>query len=99
MDKSIFPRGLFDMEKITLNKLTKEERKNFFQSKYDYYKAFNARMIIVAILAYLSFFITDCNIFGHFATETFVPRMIVILPLIAYFVLSKRQVIIALWFL
>ena len=78
------------MEKITLNKLTKEEQKNFFQSKYDYYKAFNARMIIVAILAYLSFFITDCNIFGHFAFETFVPRMIVILPLIIYFVLSKK---------
>ena len=39
---SSFFTKVFDMEKITLNKLTKEERKNFFQSKYDYYKAFNA---------------------------------------------------------
>ena len=78
------------MNKISLKDFTKEEQRRFFQSKYEYYKLFNARMITVSVLAYLSFFITDCNIFGHFATETLLSRAIVIVPFVAYFVLSKK---------
>lgn len=78
------------MNKISLRDFTREERVRFFQSKYDYYKQFNVRMVTVAVLAYLSFFITDCGIFGHFATETLLPRAIVILPFIGYLVLSKK---------
>lgn len=78
------------MDKISLKALTKDERRNFFQSKYDYYKQFNNRMIIVATLAYISFFVTDCSIFGHFAFETLLPRAIVIIPFIAYMVLSRK---------
>ena len=78
------------MDKIALRSLSKEDRKRFFQSKYDYYKRFNIRMITVSTLAYLSFFVTDCDIFGHFAFETLLSRAIVIVPFILYLILSKK---------
>ena len=78
------------MDKIALRSLSKEDRKRFFQSKYDYYKSFNIRMITVSTLAYLSFFVTDCDIFGHFAFETLLSRAIVIVPFILYLILSKK---------
>lgn len=80
----------YKMTKASLKNFTKEEQRNFFQSKYDYYKQFNRRMIVVSVLAYLSFFITDCTIFGHFAFETLISRGIVIIPFIAYMILSKK---------
>ncbi|MBQ3162039.1 MAG: GGDEF domain-containing protein [Oscillospiraceae bacterium] len=78
------------MNKISLKNFTKEEQISFFQSKYEYYKLFNTRMITVSVLAYLSFFVTDCNIFGHFAFETLLSRAIVIIPCAIYLVLSKK---------
>ncbi|MBE5946633.1 MAG: GGDEF domain-containing protein [Lachnospiraceae bacterium] len=78
------------MDKIVLRDFSKEEQKKFFQSKYDYYKKFNMRMVTVAVLAYLSFFITDCSIFGHFAYETLLPRAIVIVPFFVYVILTKK---------
>lgn len=78
------------MNKISLKDLSPKEKKDFFQSKYDYYKQFNARMITVSVLAYLSFFITDCGIFGHFAFETLLSRAIVIVPFIVYIILSRK---------
>ena len=78
------------MNKISLRDLTKEERINFFQSKYEYYKNFNSRMITVSVLAYLSFFATDCGIFGRFAYETLLSRAIVIVPFLIYIFLSRK---------
>ena len=78
------------MDKIVLSSLTKEEKKNFFQSKYEYYKRFHMRMVTVSVLAYLSFFVTDCNIFGHFAYETLLSRAIVIIPFLIYWILGKK---------
>ena len=78
------------MSKISLKNFSKDERINFFQAKYDYYKQFNTRMITVSVLAYLSFFVTDCSIFGHFAFETLLSRAIVIVPFIIYIILTRK---------
>lgn len=78
------------MDRINLRKLPKEEQVNFFQSKYEYYKSFNLRMITVTSLAYLSFFITDCQIFGRFAYETVPARFAVLIPFLIYLILSKK---------
>ena len=52
-------------ENVTVAKqLPKDRRIEFYQAKYDYYKSFNRILMIVATIAYLSFFITDCGIFG-----------------------------------
>lgn len=78
------------MNKISLRDFSKKDRISFFQSKYDYYKLFNTRMITVSVLAYLSFFVTDCSILGHFAFETLLSRAIVIVPFIIYIILTKK---------
>ena len=78
------------MNKVSLKAFSKEEQHSFFQSKYDYYKNFNNRMITVSVLAYLSFFVTDCSIFGHFAFETLIPRAIVIVPFVIYIILTRK---------
>lgn len=78
------------MEKIVLGRLSKEERRKFFQSKYEYYRAFNLRMVTVSVVAYMTFFFTDCGIFGRFAYETLLPRFIVIIPFVAYIILARR---------
>nr|MBQ8253510.1 GGDEF domain-containing protein [Lachnospiraceae bacterium] len=78
------------MEKFVVGKLSKEERKAFYQSKYDYYRAFNLCMAIVAVAAYLSYFFTDCGIFGRFAYETLLPRVIILIPFISYMVMQKK---------
>ena len=78
------------MEKITLKALSKEERKKFYQSKYDYYRTFNTGLIIVSVIAYLSFFFTDCEIFGRFAYETVLPRSIILIPFIVFLVMEKK---------
>ena len=57
------------MDNFSLKNLTVEEKEAFYQSKYDYYRVFNTGLIIVSVLAYFSFFFTDCGIFGRFAKE------------------------------
>ena len=74
------------MEKLTISALSKEERERFYQSKYEYYRLFNMRMITVSCLAYLSFFFTDCGIFGRIAYETILSRTIIIVPFIGYYI-------------
>lgn len=66
--------------------LKKEQRTDFYQSKYNYYKNMNKWLIIVSCIAYITFFATDCQIFGHFARETFLSRVIIILPLICFLI-------------
>lgn len=78
------------MEKLSVGKLSREERIAFFQSKYEYYRRFNLRMITVATLACISFFVTDCSIFGHFAYETLLSRLILIVPFIMFVILSRK---------
>ena len=78
------------MERIALGNLSKEERRAFYQSKYDYYRSFNLCMAIVSVLAYLSYFFTDCGIFGRFAQETLLSRIIIVIPFIIFMVLQKK---------
>lgn len=78
------------MEKVSLGRLSKEERKLFYQSKYEYYKAFNICLVTVSVLAYISFIFTDCGIFGRFSHETLLSRVIVILPFIVFVIIAKK---------
>lgn len=73
-----------------LAQLKKENRREFYQSKYDYYKNFMRGLLIVSSLAYITFFVTDCQIFGRFAKETFFSRVIILLPLFCYLMAYKR---------
>ena len=59
-------------------------KKDFFQSKYEYYKDFSFWVIVFSCLASVSYFISDCQLFGRFATETVIPRGMSLIPTIIY---------------
>lgn len=73
-----------------LRYLKNEKRFDFYQSKYEYYKSFMKGLLIVSSVAYISFFLTDCQIFGHFASETLLSRLIVLVPLFCYLMIYKK---------
>ena len=77
-------------EKTNLKYFSKNEKRKFFQSKYDYYRSFNRRTLLIAVAAYLSFFFTDCGIFGRFAYETLIPRCIVIVPFLIFRIMESK---------
>lgn len=74
----------------TLAEAKNYNKKLFYQSKYDYYKNFIRGLIIVSSLAYIAFFITDCQLFGRFSYETAFPRLFILIPLAIYIVLHKK---------
>lgn len=78
------------MEKLVLSKLSKEGRRAFYQSKYDYYRTFNLCMAVVSVVAYLSYFFTDCGIFGRFSYETLLSRIIIVIPFAAFMIMQKK---------
>lgn len=79
-------------QKITKTKhLSTEQRTTFYQSKYDYYKSFNRGVLIISTIAYLTFFITDCGIFGRFSYETLLSRLVAIIPLLFFLHLYKKN--------
>lgn len=75
----------------TARDLSKTQRLEFYQAQYDYYKAFNRGVLVISTAAYLSFFLTDCGIYGRFASETLLSRLIVIIPLLIYLYLYKKN--------
>lgn len=78
------------MFKSVFWKLSREEKNSFYQSKYEYYKRFNICLIVLSTLIYLTFFVTDCSIFGRFAYELILSRGIVIVPLIVFLILGNK---------
>lgn len=78
------------MDKYSLKILSRDERKAFYQSKYNYYRFFNTGLIVVSVFAYFSFFFTDCGIFGRFAYETLLPRFIIVIPFAGYLLMAKK---------
>lgn len=78
------------MDKMSIKDFSKEERHDFYQSKYEYYARFMMRLISVSCVAYMFFFLTDCLIMGRFAYETVLSRFIIILPYIGYMWLYKK---------
>lgn len=75
---------------VTLSEAKKNDRKLFYQSKYEYYKNFMRGLIIVSSVAYITFFLTDCQLFGRFSTETLFARLFILLPLSIYLALNNR---------
>ena len=49
---------------------TDEINKNdFYQSKYEYYKHFSFWVVVVSSLTSITYFVSDCQLFGRFAIE------------------------------
>lgn len=66
------------------------EKAFFYQSKYDYYKKFTTNGIVVASFLSITYFVSDCQLFGRFAWETLLPRTFILLPLFFYLIMQRK---------
>ncbi|MCQ2594136.1 MAG: GGDEF domain-containing protein [Treponemataceae bacterium] len=71
-------------------RLTKEDRDKFYQSKYDYFRKMAEWTIIVSVLASTTYWVSDCQLFGRLARETFFPRFFMLIPLCLYIFTIRR---------
>ena len=71
-------------------KIPKEERNDFYQAKFDYYKLVSGYCAVIIALCEVSYFFTDCQINGRFALETLIPRLSVLIPLLLFLYLNPR---------
>lgn len=70
--------------------MTPSERRDFFQNKYEYYRVFSLWVIIFSCLASVTYFVSDCQIFGRFAYETLIPRCMALIEIMLYVVLYRK---------
>jgi len=71
-------------------KLNPNELDSFYQSKFDYYKMVSGYSAILIGLLEMTYFISDCQLYGRFAWETFIPRMSMVIPLLFFMFLYPR---------
>ncbi|SDB11705.1 diguanylate cyclase (GGDEF) domain-containing protein [Pseudobutyrivibrio sp. YE44] len=71
-------------------KIKKEELDNFYQAKFSYYRKVGGYCAITICVLEILYFITDCQLYGRFASETLIPRLSVLLPLAIFCVLAPR---------
>lgn len=71
-------------------KLQGEERKAFLQSKFDYYRKINTYTVILSCLASITYFISDCQLFGRFAQETLIPRFSILIPMMLFILINAK---------
>lgn len=67
-----------------------QDKKNFLQSKFMYYRKFNTYVVLFASLASITYFISDCQLFGRFAWETLLQRCFILVPLIAFLIVNAK---------
>lgn len=67
------------------------EPEKFYQSKYEYYGSFCFYAVVLSCIASMTYFVSDCQLFGRFAIETLLPRTIIIVPMIAFFLLYRKN--------
>lgn len=65
--------------------------KDFYQSKFEFYRRFSFWAVIFAAVGTLSYFVSDCQLFGgRFAWETLPARLTPLIPMTAFILLSKK---------
>ncbi|MCR5054762.1 MAG: GGDEF domain-containing protein [Lachnospiraceae bacterium] len=62
---------------------------SFYQSKFDYYRKVSFYSALLTVLMQTTYFFTDCQIFGRFAAETFIPRFSVLLPAVILVIVDR----------
>lgn len=65
-------------------------RELFYQSKYDYYRSYNFWVVVAGCLSSLTYFISDCQLFGRFAIETLFARFNILIPMALFIMAAKK---------
>lgn len=63
---------------------------DFYQSKFSYYERYSTWVVICSAIASLSYFISDCQLFGRFAWETLIPRFFILIPLLLFLIVRRK---------
>lgn len=71
-------------------KLRGAEKKAFLQSKFEYYRSYNTWAVTISCLGSLTYFISDCQLFGRFAWETLFPRSAILIPLVIFLIVNRK---------
>lgn len=64
--------------------------KKYNQSKFDYYKTVLFYIVVISCLCEVTYFYSDCQIFGRFAKETLIPRFSILIPMVLYILLHNK---------
>lgn len=72
------------------SKIKKNELNDFYQSKFEYFRKVSGFSAVLIGLLEMSYFITDCQLFGRFAYETIIPRFSIILPVLLFWYLNPH---------
>ncbi|MDC7300540.1 GGDEF domain-containing protein [Agathobacter ruminis] len=75
---------------ITSLRIDRALREDFYQSKFDYFRTVSFYSAILTVLMQTTYFVTDCQIFGHFAYKTVIPRFSVIVPILFLLIVNKH---------
>ncbi len=71
-------------------KLKGEEKRDFLQSKYEYYREFITWAVVISVFSNMTFWVSDCQLFGRLAWETLIPRTFMLLPLLGFLVAARK---------
>ena len=69
----------YNIRTMITKKIAKEELLDFYQSKFDYYKVVSAYCAVIIAFSEISYFFTDCQLYGRFSWETLIPRLSVLI--------------------
>ena len=72
------------------SKIKIDELNDFYQSKFEYFKTVSGYSAFLIGLLEISYFITDCQLFGRFAYETLIPRFAILIPLLFFWFLYPK---------
>jgi diguanylate cyclase (GGDEF)-like protein len=72
-------------------RISKKELDDFYQSKFEYFKQVSGYSAFLIAFLEISYFYSDCQLFGRFAYETLIPRMAIIIPLIILIIFNPRH--------
>lgn len=70
--------------------IPKENRNDFYQSKYDHFKNLTLWIIIVSCVLEMTFFVSDCSFCVGLSTDTIKTRFMIIIPLILYIIAFRH---------
>lgn len=73
-----------------LSRISPEEKTAFYQAKFDYFRTYATWVVILSCIASLSYFVSDCQLFGRFAWETFIPRSFILVPFFVFLIIKDR---------
>ena len=71
-------------------RISKKELDDFYQSKFEYFRQVSGYSAFLIAFLEISYFYSDCQLFGRFAYETLIPRIAILIPLIILIIFNPR---------